>query len=92
MSVVRQAHLPGNYELYDPSSNGLGPGLCKGCWEQAGVRNSSSLQTVWVSAEGRQMVWWLCHEHANAMKSGGRSLKLLKSKDGVISSPGLQKI
>jgi hypothetical protein len=33
------------------------------------------------------MVWWLCHGHADAMKTGGNDLKLLKSEDGVVNSP-----
>jgi len=87
MSTVRQAHLPGNYELYDPSSNVPGPGICKVCWEQAGVRATTSLRTVWVSVEGRHMVWWLCHDHADAMKTSGNDLKLLRTEDGIITSP-----
>ena len=87
MSVVRQAHLPGNYELYDPSSNALGPAICKGCWEQAGLHQATSLRTVWISVEGTKMVWWLCGDHADAMKTGAYDLKLLKSVDRVISSP-----
>jgi hypothetical protein len=89
MSVVRQAHLPGNYELYDSSSNVLGPGICKGCWEQVGVQQTASLRTVWVSVEGRRMVWWLCAGHAGAVKTGGPGLELLRSENGIISSPGI---
>ncbi|HME18239.1 MAG TPA: hypothetical protein VKF15_00685 [Nitrososphaerales archaeon] len=87
MSVVRQAHLPGNYELYDPSSNALGPSLCKGCWEEAGVRNTESLQSVWVAVEGSRMVWWLCSGHADAMKTNPGGMKLLRSEAGVVLSP-----
>jgi hypothetical protein len=89
MSVVRQAHLPGNYELYDPSSNLLGLGICKGCWEQAGVHQTASLRTVWVSVEGRRMVWWLCGDHTETMRTGVPDLELLKSENGVVSSPGI---
>ena len=85
--MVRQAHLPGNYELYDPLSNAPGPGICKGCWEQAGIRATTSLRTVWVSVEGRPMVWWLCHDHAEALKTSGHYLKLLKSENRIVSTP-----
>jgi len=88
MSEVRPAHLPGNYELYDPSSNQLSSPLCKGCWEEGGIQNSESLETTWVSVEGNTMVWWLCHGHADAMKTRGNDLKLLKREAGIIPPLG----
>jgi hypothetical protein len=87
MSVVRQAHLPGNYELYDPASNMLGPGICKGCWEDGGVRNTTSLQTVWVNVEGTRMVWWLCNGHLDAMRANPAGMEFLKSEDRTVRSP-----
>ncbi len=90
VATVRQAHMPGNYELYEESENRLGPMICKDCWERFGVQNPDSLSTVWVSAEGRRMVWWLCQGHADEVKGGReRSVEFLKMSRGVLSSPGL---
>ncbi len=90
MSEVRQAHMPGNYELYDPSANKLGPVICKICWEGSNERNSESLSTVWVSFEGRRMVWWVCSEHRDGLRAErAGSAKLLKSVEGVLLDPGI---
>lgn len=91
MASVRQAHLPGNYELYDPASNKLGPVLCKLCWEEERVRNVDSLDTVWVSSGGWHMVWWLCRSHSDSMRSReSDSVMFLKSVRGVVRAPGLE--
>jgi hypothetical protein len=87
MSTVRQAHLPGNYEIYDLSANYIGQGVCKGCWEDGRVMNTSSLQTVWVEMDGTRMAWWLCKGHADALKTNPGEIKLLKSEDRVIPTP-----
>jgi hypothetical protein len=84
--VVRQAHLPGNYELYDLSSNKLGLVVCKICWERHGKQTTSPMSTVCVSVEGYRMVWWLCQNHADELKAKGE-VKLLKSTQGAIPSP-----
>ncbi len=89
MDEVRQAHMPGNYELYDLSANRLGPVICKLCWERAGLQNLSSLNTVWVSVEGRRMVWWLCGGHKAGLKSEGGPMKFLRSSEGVLVNPGI---
>jgi hypothetical protein len=89
MADVRQAHMPGNYELYDPTENKLGPVICKFCWEQARVQNSASLSTVWVSLEEKRMVWWLCGSHEASVKSEGSMFTFLKSASGVLASPGI---
>ena len=86
MSAVRQAHLPGNYELYDPSSGQLSP-ACKGCWEDGGVTNTVSLQTVWVDVEGTRMAWWLCRGHADATKANPGETGFLRSEDRALPSP-----
>ena len=90
MSQVRQAHLPGNYELYDPSSNKLGPVVCKECWEGFKKETTAPLDTVWVSFKGERMVWWLCQNHAEklkAQKSG--DIEFLKLVQGAMTSPRL---
>jgi hypothetical protein len=90
LAVVRQAHLPGNYELYDEAANRLGPAVCKHCWESVGRQNSAGLNTVWVSSEGRPMVWWLCEGCTDALRGeGGGKIDYLRSTPGVIASPGL---
>jgi hypothetical protein len=89
MSEVRQAHMPGNYELYDPSGNKLGPVICKLCWEKSGIQNHSSLNTVWVSVEDRRMVWWLCGGHELGLKSEGGPARFLRSSKGVLANPGI---
>ena len=90
MSQVRQAHLPGNYEMYEPSSNKLGPVICKECWEGYHKETRSPLDTVWVSFKGERMVWWMCQDHANklkAKKSG--DIQFLKLAQGTITNPRL---
>lgn len=88
MSLVRQAHMPGNYELYDPLANKLGPVVCKLCWERSKRENPGPMNTVWVTFEGRRMVWWLCGDCTESLKAGGYgSAKFLKSSRGVIASP-----
>jgi len=90
LAVVRQAHLPGNFELYDPEENRLGPPVCKICWERFGKENSASLNTVWVSFESRSMVWWLCGGHMSGLKNGeDASVRFQRSSPGAIVSPGL---
>ena len=90
MSLVRQAHMPGNYEAYDPQTNSLGPVVCKLCWERSERKNSESLRTVWVSYKDRRMVWWLCGDCTESVKTGGyEATMFLKSADGVIPSPRL---
>jgi hypothetical protein len=88
VTEVRQAHMPGNYELYDPSANRLGPVICKLCWERYSKRNSKSMNTVWVALEGRQVVWWLCARCAETLEAEStESVMFLKSSPGVITSP-----
>lgn len=90
MSPVRLAHMPGNYEMYDPSENRLGPAVCKLCWERLEKRNSGPLNTVWVSFKQRRMIWWLCEGCTREVSSDGyQETTFLKSAQGVISSPGL---
>ena len=90
MAFVREAHMPGNYELYDPQANRLGPVLCKYCWERSERRNPSKLNTVWVSLGGRRMVWWLCGDCMESLRRESvPGLELLKSSPGVLLSPGL---
>ena len=91
MSEVRQAHLPGNYELYDASSNKLGPVVCKGCWEGFKKETTAPLDTVWVSFKSEQMVWWLCQNHADKLKAQKKSgdIQFLKLAKGAITSPRL---
>jgi hypothetical protein len=80
--------MPGNYELYDPSANKLGPVICKECWEGSKMQNPGSLNTVWVSFEGQNAVWWLCHDHTERLRSGGAApAKFLRSAQGVVLSP-----
>ena len=90
MSLVRQAHMPGNYELYDQSANKLGPVVCKICWERFKKENPGPMNTVWVSYEGERMVWWLCADCTRTMEAEGYgSARFLRSSQGVITSPGL---
>jgi hypothetical protein len=89
MSLIRQAHLPGNYELDDQSSGRPLAPICKGCWEESQRQNTSSLSTVWVSVDGTKMVWYLCEGHAEEMKTRAGPVRLLKSIKGVITNPGL---
>jgi hypothetical protein len=90
MASVRQAHLPGNYELYDSASNELGEVLCKMCWEEEQVMKVDSLDTVWVSSSGWLMIWWLCRNHEEEIRSrGSEENRLLKSVRGVIRAPEL---
>jgi len=90
MSLVRQAHMPGNYETYDPETNNLGPVVCKLCWERLKKKNPTSLYTVWVSYKGRRMVWWLCGDCAESVRTGGyHATMFLKSTESVIPSPRL---
>ena len=90
MSLVRQAHMPGNYEMYDPKANALGPVVCKLCWQRFERKNTESLNTVWGSFEDGPMVWWLCKECAESVRAGGYpATTFLKSAEGVILSPGL---
>ena len=91
MAQVRQAHMPGNYELYDPSSNKLGPVVCKECWEGFKKETTAPLDTVWVSFKGERMVWWLCQNHADKLKATKKSgdLQFLKLVKGAISNPGI---
>jgi hypothetical protein len=89
MSLVRQAHLPGNYELADESSGKLGPAICKGCWEEDQRQNTGQLSTFWVSVDGAKMVWYLCEGHAGEMKTKAGPVRLLKSVKGVVTNPGL---
>jgi hypothetical protein len=69
MVRVLQAHMPGNYELYDLSSSKAGPAICKDCWEKASKRTTDPLDTVWVSTKGGSMIWWLCQDHAEKLKA-----------------------
>ena len=90
MGPVRQAHMPGNYEAYDPETNILGPVVCKLCWEGFEKKNSQSLYTVWVSYKDRRMVWWLCGDCARSVRAGEyQATMFLKSTEGVIQSPRL---
>ncbi len=90
MDEVRQAHLPGNYELYDPASSEPGSALCKLCWEEAGERNAASLVTAWLSMEGWDAMWWLCRNHQEGVKSGSTKSRLfLRSVSGVVRYPAL---
>jgi hypothetical protein len=87
---VHQAHLPGNYELYDPDSDKPGQVLCKGCWENHGVVSVDSLDTVWVSCDGWLMVWWLCKEHEEEIRlKKPANTQFLRSVQGVVRAPGL---
>ena len=88
MDVVRQAHMPGNYELYNYSSNKLGPVICKTCWELEKKQTTAPIKTVWVSVEGWRMVWWLCRGHADNMKTKRSGVeRFLKSVQGVVTNP-----
>gem|GEM_PF-2994057 len=88
MTEVRQAHMPGNYELYNQASNRLGPTICKHCWEEDEKENPGPLNTVWVTSGGRQMVWWLCAGCTESVRSGDdESVRFVKSTRGLIASP-----
>lgn len=88
VAAVRQAHMPGNYELYEETENRLGPVICKDCWEKSGVQNSAALNTVWVSVEGQRRVWWLCGGHADEVRNDrSGAVEFLKVSKGVLSSP-----
>ena len=90
MREVRQAHLPGNYEMYDSSSNKLGPGVCRDCWENSKMENSNSLDTVWVSVKGQPMVWWLCQNHLALLKGRKSSeIKFVRFVPGTVPNPRL---
>lgn len=89
MAEVRQAHMPGNYELYDQSANRLGPVICKLCWELFRKQESSSMNTVWVNVEGRRMVWWLCGNHMATLRVEEGPARFLRSAQGVVPSPGI---
>jgi len=91
MDVVRQAHLPGNYELYDEESGGLGPPICKFCWEKDHARNTSSLDTVWLSLDGWNVVWWVCKGHHAGMGTGDPSMIILKSETSLVRNPMIGK-
>jgi hypothetical protein len=80
--------MPGNYELYDPSVNKLGPPICKICWEDFNRQESDSLNTVWVSFEGQRMIWYLCANHMAGLKEKGQA-EFLNSVAGVVQSPVL---
>jgi hypothetical protein len=90
MSLVRQAHMPGNYEMYDAQTNRLGPVVCKLCWERFRKKNSASLNTVWVALRDRRMVWWLCGSCTESVRKGdNQATTFYRSKEGVIFSPSL---
>jgi len=78
--------MPGNYETYDPATNSLGPPICKICWETSSRQQQDSLNTVWVSSEGRSMIWYLCAGHVAGLKNGGQA-EFLKSVPGIVLSP-----
>jgi hypothetical protein len=65
VQVIRQAHLPGTYELSEPESNTLGPVICKTCSDRHGKQTAGALHTVWIAIEDWEMVWWLCRDHAD---------------------------
>jgi hypothetical protein len=90
LDEVRQAHLPGNYELYDEASNVIGPPICKMCWEEGRVKNSASLHTVWLSVEGWKMVWWLCAGHSQGIGSRAESREVLRSEERLVRSPKIE--
>ena len=92
MDEVRQAHLPGNYELYDEASNKIGSVICKLCWEEAGKINSSSLDTVWLSVDGWEVVWWLCQTHHEGIGfPNDESILVLRTETGVVRTPAIGK-
>jgi hypothetical protein len=86
LEIVRQAHLPGNYELYDEDSNALGAAVCKHCWESQHIANSSSLATVWLSVDGLSVALWLCKSHRDVIGSGP-SMLVIKSEGRVMRNP-----
>ncbi len=91
METVHQAHLLGNYELYDPDSSRPGAAVCKKCWEDSGQVNAGSLNTVWVSTREGDMMWWLCLAHAEGTKSGKEGpIIFVRSVQGAVRYPGPQ--
>ncbi len=91
MEVVRQAHLPGNYELCDEEGGVLGASICKMCWEKAGIRNVAALDTVWLSVDGWEVIWWLCKGHRQEVEAGGPSMHVMKSESRLVRSPTVGK-
>jgi hypothetical protein len=88
MVRVLQAHMPGNYELYDLSSSKAGPAICKDCWEKAKKRTTTPLDTVWVSSKGGSVIWWLCQDHAEKLKATkAGSVQFVKHVKGVVPNP-----
>jgi hypothetical protein len=88
MAAVHQAHLPGNYESYDPDSSRSGPALCKLCWEEAGQQNLDLLESVWVSVGGWSLIWWLCQNHVEAVRTRGmESVRFIRKVGGVVRYP-----
>jgi hypothetical protein len=83
--------MPGNYEMNDQAANRLGPVVSKLCWERYERKNSEKLNTVWVSYLDRRMVWWLCGDCTESVRTGGyRATMFLKSTEGMIPTPGLE--
>jgi hypothetical protein len=88
--IVRQAHMPGNYELDEPGSNKIGTIVCKDCWENASQQTTSPLDTVWISLNGYSMIWWLCPNHTQKLQNGKTSkIQLIKSVRGIVKNPAL---
>jgi hypothetical protein len=88
MVRVLQAHMPGNYELYDLSSSKAGPAICKDCWEKANKRTTTPLDTVWVSTRGQSIVLWLCQDHAEKLKTKKTGdIRFVKLVKGVVPNP-----
>jgi hypothetical protein len=90
MDEVHQAHLPGNYELYDPTSGEPGPALCKLCWEEEGKKNEASLDTFWISTGETNEMWWLCAGHQEHLKSmSAKVMTITRSISGAVRYPSL---
>jgi len=88
MVQVLQAHMPGNYELYDLSSSKAGPAICKDCWEKANQTTTNPLDTVWASSRGQPVVFWLCQNHAEELKTKkSGELRFVKLVKGVVPNP-----
>jgi hypothetical protein len=51
------------------------------------MRTTGGLNTVWVSVEGQTMVWWLCPDHEQALKTASKGITLLKVAKGALRSP-----
>ena len=49
------------------------------------------MDTVWVSFKGEPMVWWLCQNHAEKLKTQKKSgdIQFLKLVQGAITNPGI---